>query len=429
MRTLSFTIALIISLVLISSPLWWKIEDEDRERIPDAPGSVVCAVRPLPSRHHRTEITIGVSLATSGHFIAESKMMRQGFHLWIDLVNSQGGLEVNSKRYLVRLVEVADDSTPETVRNNYQHLISEEQVDFLFAPYSSALTLEASEIAEQYGVILIVASGASEQIYSSNNRCTFAVLTSASWYTKDFFDMVKNLHPIPKSYAVLTTDRLFSKSVGKGARIWGLRNGLSEVYFKSIPRHNEDLRPYIVEIGHKQPDLLIFAGHTQDAIHFTKQLMHSPFDLPKAVIMTLGPSQHNYVQELSTEAEGMIGMTQWLPDSHWSGDIFGSSVDFTRRFQKKYGYTPSYQSAQAATCGVILQQALKRSTAFDAELIVQAIRNLDIETFFGPVKYDQRGLNIRKPMSLVQIQDGKPATVWPARQAKVALRYPLQEIP
>ncbi|HID70835.1 MAG TPA: hypothetical protein EYP35_10375 [Desulfobacterales bacterium] len=428
MRTLSFTIALIISLVMISSPLWWEIEDEDRDRIVD-PGSVVYSLRPLPNRPHRTDITIGVSLSTSGHLIAESNIMRQGFQLWVELVNDQGGLQVNSKRYLVRLVEVADDSTPETVRKNYQHLVLEEKVDFLFAPYSSALTMESREIAEQHGVILIVASGASEQIYSSNNRCTFAALTSASWYTKDFFEMVRNLQPIPKSYAVLTTDKLFPKSVGKGARIRGLQNGLSEVFFKSISNLTDNLQPYIAEIGEKQPDLLIFAGHARDAIRFTRQLKRSHFDIPKSVIMTLGPSQHGYVQELGPEAEGMIGMTQWLPNSQWSGDIFGNSADFAHRFQKKYGYTPSYQSAQAATCGVILQQALKRSAALDAELIVQAIRDLDVETFFGPVKYDRRGLNIRKPMALVQVQDGKTVTIWPARQATVALRYPLQDTP
>ena len=145
--------------------------------------------------------------------------------------------------------------------------------------------------------------------------------------------------------------------------------------------------------------------------------------------MTLGPSQHGYIQQLGAVAEGMVGMTQWLPDSHWSGDVFGTATAFTRRFQKKFGYTPSYQSAQAATCGVILQQALKQSGALDAERIVQAIRDLDIETFYGPVKYDQRGLNIRKPMALVQIQDGKAVPVWPAGQAKVALRYPLQNTP
>ena len=428
MRTLSFIIALIVSLVMISSPLWWKIKNDDRDRRVD-PGSVVHSLRPLPNRPHRTDITIGVSLATSGHLIATSNMMRQGFQLWVELVNSQGGLQVNSRRYPVRFVEIAGDSTPETVRKNYQHLVLEEKVDFLFAPYSSTLTMEARKIAEQYGVILIVASGASEQIYSSNNRCTFAVLTSASWYTKDFFTMVKNLKPIPKTYAVLTTDRLFAKSVGKGARIWGLQNGLSEVYFKSISKLTDSLQPYLAEIGQKQPDLLVFAGHARDAIRFTRQLKKSPFDIPKSVIMTLGPSQHGYIQELGVEAEGMIGMTQWLPDSHWSGDVFGTAAAFTRRFRKKYGYTPSYQSAQAATCGVILQQALKRCGILDAELIVQAIRDLDIETFFGPVKYDQRGLNIRKPMALVQIQDGKAVPVWPAEQAKVALRYPLQNTP
>ena len=428
MRSISFIIAFIISLVLISASIWLQMGDEGRDRTVELNDTIV-PLRPLPVKPDRASITIGVSLSTSGHLIAESDMMRQGFRLWMELVNSRGGVQAGAHRYPVELIEVADDSTPETVSKNYQHLIVKEKVDFLFAPYSSTLTMEARMVAEQYGVILIVASGASEKIYNSKNRCTFAALTSASWYTKDFFDLVRTLDSPPKSFAVLTTNRLFAKSVGKGARIWGLQNGLSEVYFKSLPEVTDNYSAYLAEIAQEEPDLLIFAGHSRDAIHFTRQLQSFPSALPKAVLMTLGPSQKGYVDELGEAAEGMIGMTQWLPDSGWSGEVFGSAIEFTRRFQKQYGYTPSYHAAQAATCGVILQQALKESTLLEAEAVVQAMRQLDIETFYGPIKYDQRGLNIRKPMALVQIQNGVPVTVWPVEPGEVLLRYPLQSKP
>lgn len=426
MRTLSFIVTLIISLIFISSPLWWRIDDENRGRNIHVDTSV-SSLRPLSVDPDRTHINIGVSLSTTGHLVDESDMTRQGFLLWVELVNSRGGITIGSTSYPVRLIELNDDSTPTTIAPNYEDLILKKQVDFLFAPYSSTLTMEARKVAEKYGVILLVASGASEKIYNSNNRCTFAALTSASWYTKDFFDMVSKLNPPPKSFAVLTTKRLFAKSVGKGARIWGLQKQLSEVYFKSLPELTSNFVPYLKEIEHRKPDLLIFAGHSQDALLFTRQLRQSTTILPKAVIMPLGPSQNNYSTTLGTASEGMIGMTQWLSDSQWTGEIFGSATDFSHLFQKKYGHIPSYQSAQAAACGVILQQALQQSPVFDAEAIVQSIRQLDIETFYGPVKYDQRGLNIRKPMALVQIQNNTSVAIWPPKEAKSKLRYPLQK--
>ena len=428
MRTLSFIFALAISLVLIGASLWLQNDTDER----DGRGvysEVPIPLRPLPVKPNRTTITIGVSLSTSGHLVAESNMMRQGFQLLVDLVNNRGGVQVGAQQYQINLIEVDDDSTPETVRRNYLHLIEKEEVDFLFAPYSSGLTLEARKIAEQHGVLLIVSSGASEQIYSSNNRCTFAALTSASWYTKDFFNLVCSLASPPESFAVLTTHRIFAKSVGKGARIWALQKGLSQVYFNSLQSVTDDYSGFIAEILEKEPDLLIFAGHSRDAILFTRQLKTSSLVLPKAVLLTLGPSQDGYIKGLGQLAEGMIGMTQWLPDSSWSGEIFGSAVEFTRLFQKQFGCTPSYQSAQAAACGVILQEALGNSEILDAEAVVQAMRQLDIETFYGPVKYDHRGLNIRKAMALVQVQGSESVTIWPADSGELVLHYPLQETP
>jgi branched-chain amino acid transport system substrate-binding protein len=51
-----------------------------------------------------------------------------------------------------------------------------------------------------------------------------------------------------------------------------------------------------------------------------------------------------------------------------------------------------------------------------------AIAATDIVTFYGPVKFDARGVNIGKTMSVVQIQNGKPVVVYPTKEATAKLQ-------
>jgi branched-chain amino acid transport system substrate-binding protein len=46
-------------------------------------------------------------------------------------------------------------------------------------------------------------------------------------------------------------------------------------------------------------------------------------------------------------------------------------------------------------------------------------------TFYGPIKFNGKGVNIAKPMAVVQIQNGKPIVVWPQEAAQGKLIYPI----
>jgi branched-chain amino acid transport system substrate-binding protein len=46
-----------------------------------------------------------------------------------------------------------------------------------------------------------------------------------------------------------------------------------------------------------------------------------------------------------------------------------------------------------------------------------AIAATELETFYGPIKFDASGRNIAKPMVLTQIQVGKYVVVAPAKWA------------
>ncbi len=46
-------------------------------------------------------------------------------------------------------------------------------------------------------------------------------------------------------------------------------------------------------------------------------------------------------------------------------------------------------------------------------------------TFYGPIRFNDKGMNIGKGMAVVQLQKGKPVLVYPKAGAEGELIYPI----
>jgi branched-chain amino acid transport system substrate-binding protein len=66
----------------------------------------------------------------------------------------------------------------------------------------------------------------------------------------------------------------------------------------------------------------------------------------------------------------------------------------------------------------VFADAFKRAQSLDPEAVRDAIAATELETFYGPVKFDSAGRNVAKPAVLTQIQNGKHVVVAPAHLAK-----------
>src|SRR5262245_38616263 len=101
--------------------------------------------------NNQPPITIGASLSFTGDFSDDGKAMAQGYQLWADTVNKNGGLLGRP----VQLIILHDDSSEKQVADNYKTLIKQDHVDLLFGPFSSLLTKAAAPVAQAAGYAFI----------------------------------------------------------------------------------------------------------------------------------------------------------------------------------------------------------------------------------------------------------------------------------
>ena len=99
-------------------------------------------------------VTVGISLPLTGQFAADGLATLNGYKLWADDVNTNGGLLHRPVKLVIR----NDNSNEKTVASDYNVLIHQDHVDLTLAPFSTLLTSDAQPVTAKAGYALVAGS-------------------------------------------------------------------------------------------------------------------------------------------------------------------------------------------------------------------------------------------------------------------------------
>jgi len=147
---------------------------------------------------------------------------------------------------------------------------------------------------------------------------------------------------------------------------------------------------------------------------------------PKGFGFSVGPSVPDFESTLKGDANFVMGGTQWTPALKYTGDdLFKTPAAYNEMYKTAFGYEPAYQSADATACGVAFVKAIETAGSTDPDKVRDAIAKLNFTSFYGMIKFDDRGINVEKPMAVEQWQNGKRLTVWPTQVAEAKALWPM----
>jgi branched-chain amino acid transport system substrate-binding protein len=368
-------------------------------------------------------IVLGAAVSDTGRYAREGQDTRQGYDLWLDWVNNEkGGIQVGDELYNVEIIYYDDEGDADTAANLVERLITEDEVDFLLGPYSSGLTMSTSAIAEKYGVIMVEGNGASESIFERDFQNIFAVLTPAGNYTQSALKSLADLGA--ESVVIAYEDTAFPTSVGQGAERWAEEYGLEVLAVETYPVEVADVSAIMTKFRDLDPDVFVGGGHFNDALLFVRAAEELGF-VPGAMVITVGPSNPDFAAEVGTSANYIMGPTQWEATMSWEDEWFGTPADYAARYEEMWGEAPTYQAAESTATPLALMAAIENAGSLDPDAVRQALYDLDIVTFYGPINFDETGKNAAKPMGAIQIQDGVINVVAPEEAAVADVMYPM----
>ncbi|MFJ4686666.1 amino acid ABC transporter substrate-binding protein [Streptomyces sp. NPDC091377] len=359
-------------------------------------------------------ITIGISLPLSGPVADASEPAYEGYKVWVEQLNADGGL-------LGRQVElkVLDDGFDQnTVVSNYNRLISQDRVDLLLGTFSSKLNLPASSVAERHKMLYVEPSGGAEEIFSRGYEYLFFAQPSTSLdLPEQFLDYIGSLpaDQRPETAAYPTQDDPNTDVTIEEFRKELTALGVRSVYDEKYAPETVNFDPIASAIARAEPDLVIHgAVAANDGAGLVKALQKQDFS-PEMMFQTNAPSLvGSYPQAVGEEnTEGIFTTTAWSPKSTYPGN-----AEFVKAYTDSYGSPPTDDAANAYTAGQVLQAAVENVGSLDQDELADWLHASPVSTIVGPLRWDERGVP-EGDMLLAQWQKGNLEFILPEGQQTV----------
>jgi len=368
-------------------------------------------------------VKIGCSVSMSGKMAPEGTNVKRGVELWEEHVNSKGGIKVGDDMYKVEVVYYDDKSDAGTGTKLTEKLITEDEVDFLFGPFSSGITFATTAIGEKYGVITVAPEANATKVYERGYKNVFSILPPAPALTQPIFDMIESLDldPEPKTIAIIVSNDLFPLSCAEGALEKSEELGLEVVLYEKYPADTTDVSALLSLVKDKNPDIFLTSGYTKDALMVMRQAREVNLNV-KLFATSVGVVLPEFIPSLGPDANYVVEGEWWLASGSDKGPVFGSTPEYVKMYEAKYNETPGYHAASGSAAGVVLQLAIEKAGTLDTDAVRDALSGLDVVLAVWPgVKFNEKGQNVSAEHPVVQVQNEEYTVVWPPQ---VELMYP-----
>jgi branched-chain amino acid transport system substrate-binding protein len=360
-------------------------------------------------------------MALTGDFSPDTKLVRDGYEFAVERINAAGGILVGGELRPIELVIRDDGSDREQSARLLEQLIAEEEVDLILAPWGSGNTNAVAPISERYDRVMIAPLAASDAIWEQGYEHLFGMLPLGSDNERTMVQMARDIGV--ERIAIITTDDLFPGLAAEGAvdeaEELGLEVAVNEIY----PPGTVDVGPLITRLQEADPEFVIAPVDVADAIVLVQQMKQRGY-VPPGLALSGATFVPDFLDNVGSDAESLFGVVHWFRTLPWSDEMFGTAAEFAEEFEAEVGYAPTHDNAAAAAAVEVLRLAVEEADSLDQTAIRDILRSMDIETFFGPVNFDDatgRNIGLEYP---VQIQDGDLVIVYPEEAAGADPVYP-----
>ena len=312
---------------------------------------VAASVFGIQPVHAQETIKFGAPLPITGPLAPEALKKKQGYDLWANQVNLAGGINVAGKKMKVEIVYIDYQSnTPRAIQAT-ERLITQDNVQFVFAPFGSGAAKAASTVAERYGVPMIAATASSSQVYDQGYKFLFGTFTPNETLTNPLATIIRQRAPDVKRVAILARNDLFPLAIAQEMEKSAKDRGLEVVYFEKFAINTLDHSSALAQIKAANPQWIFATGYTNDLVLMRKQMTDQRIEAP-IVTMIAAPAYQEFIDAAGKGAENISSAAWWHPAVRYKGiDIFGTTESYVKLFKDTYKADPDYTHASASVSG------------------------------------------------------------------------------
>lgn len=311
--------------------------------------------------------------------------------LWAHDVNEAGGINVGGEMRMVEIIEYDDQTNPGQTIQAVQRLATQDEADFILAPYSTGLNIASAPIFERFGYPMVTHTAISDQIEDLSNQFPnmYFLLGGATGLAGGVVDVLSRMRDageIGNTVAMVNVADAFGIELAEAARPAMEAAGFEIVYDTSYPLGTQDLSPVVNGARDANPDAFVAFSYPPDTFGLTEQAQIAGL-APKAFYTAVATAFPAYAGRFGAAAEGVLG----AGGIHADGEAF---KEYAARHEAVTGAKPDFwASAPTYASFQILQQAIEGAGTTDRAAVAEYIANNDFDTVIGPVSWDENNAN------------------------------------
>ena len=364
-------------------------------------------------------VLVGVNIPRTGPVGPVGALIEPGIRLAVEEINASGGIKsLGGARIDLRWAD--NQANPSLAASEEQRLVQQENVALVIGGGASGAELTATQMAERLKVPHVVSIATADEIAERGFRYTFQVSARANDYARGFVDFLEFLRTERKTPAkrvvVLNENSPLGSSVAKDLVPMAKKAGYEVVEHIEYPASTSDVSSLLTRIRSAKPDVVLHIGYVGDSILLWNTRRQMGMEAIPFIGITSGIGSPAFIKAVGNAANGALTLSQ-------------TNVDIPRPMIKKFAAAheakfkapPENNGFFGYQAAYVVKAALEKAGSRNPEAIRQALATLDMTSDIvlaqDSIRFAANGANQESPVLMLQIQNGRLVTVWPAKAA------------
>ncbi len=380
---------------------------------------------PVVLRAQAREVKVGYLLPVTGPLAFEAGLALNGLTLAVDEINASGGIKSLGGAKITLLP--GDTQNKVELGNSEASRLIDQGAVALVGPFSSLVAFSVRQVTEKNRTPFLLLAAVADNLTEGGLKYIFRMQPNgkgmATLTVGNMFEMAKNANVPIKRVAMMHEDGNFGTTMGNHVEAFSKTIGYELVQRIPYNLRSPDLTSELSKVKASRPDLLIISGYYGDS----KLIAETAAKLRIGVSALVGLanaaySNPKFISENRELTEHLFDGNYWHnPQSARARSVFAA-------YQKKFDATMSNHSVQGYQVTFVLKDGLERAGSTDRDKLRDAIAKTNLTDHIltqESIRFDDSGEAINATPALIQVQNGKPVVVGPAKYAEAKPVFPV----
>ncbi|HET7343846.1 MAG TPA: ABC transporter substrate-binding protein [Methylomirabilota bacterium] len=383
------------------------------------------AAVPGVARAQGKEVKLGYILPVTGPLAFEAQLSLNGLQLAVDEINGAGGVKALGGAKLTLLP--GDTQQKVELGNSEAARLIDQGVAALIGPFSSLVAYSVRQITEKNKTPFMLLAAVADNLTEGGLKYVFRVQPNgkamATLTMNNLAEMAKGANLALKRVAVMHEDGNFGTTMGNHVEAFGGKLGYTVVQRIPYSIKSPDFTAELSKVKASKPDLLVISGYYGDS----KVIAETAAKLRIGVNALVGLANAAYSNPKFI-ADNRELTDQLFDGNYWHNPQSPKARAVFAAYEKRFSSTLTSHGVQAYAVIHVLKDALERAGSADRDKLRDALARTNLADHILPqdaIKFDDTGENVNATPALLQVQNGKPVVVGPARFAEARPVFPV----